>query len=70
MDARILYRLPEVLAQTGYKRSSLYKAILAGEFPPPRRLGQRAVAWHSSDIEAWANALPTAEHYKKVTAEK
>ncbi|MGV6826427.1 MAG: helix-turn-helix transcriptional regulator [bacterium] len=60
---KILIRLPEVLASTGYKRSSLYSAIASGEFPPPRRLGRRSVAWHVNDISTWADQLPTADHY-------
>ena len=47
-----IFRLPDVLQQTGYKRSTLYARIRAGEFPRPIALGLRAVGWLSSEVEA------------------
>jgi len=48
-----LIRLPEVTSETGLSRSTIYQKIKRGEFPPPIRLGARAVAWESSAIEEW-----------------
>ncbi len=53
MDRNIqICRLPEVLQRTGYRRSTLYARIRAGEFPRPIALGVRAVGWPSSEVEA------------------
>jgi predicted DNA-binding transcriptional regulator AlpA len=50
----IFLRLPEVKAITGLSKSSLYGLIRENSFPRPVRLGQRAVAWISSEIKQWA----------------
>ena len=46
-------RLPEVIARTGLKRSSIYAAIQAGTFPAQIPLGERAVGWDESEVSAW-----------------
>ncbi len=63
MGQQLLLRLHDVLVLTSLKRSSLYKAIQEGKFPPPKKLSDKSVAWKVSDIEEWANALPVASHY-------
>jgi len=52
MTSRIL-RLPEVKANVGLSRSTIYLRIEEGSFPKPISLGARAVGWLESDIEAW-----------------
>ena len=47
-------RLPEVKAVTGLSKTSLYELIREKRFPPPVRLGQRAVAWVRSEVNQWA----------------
>lgn len=49
----VLLRCPAVLEQTGLKRSSLYKLMFAGEFPPPVKITAKAVAWPSNEVDAW-----------------
>ena len=46
-------RLPEVINRTGYRRTSIYEKISEGSFPAPVKLGPRAVAWLSTEIDAW-----------------
>lgn len=46
-------RRPEVESRTGLSRSSIYALMDRGEFPRPRRIGKRAVAWDEADIEHW-----------------
>lgn len=56
------WRLPEVLAFTGFKsRSHLYMLAKAGRFPKPLEIGPNSIAWRRREIEAWANSLPVAE---------
>jgi predicted DNA-binding transcriptional regulator AlpA len=48
-----LLRLPKVCEDTALPPSSIYDAIAAGEFPPPVKIGRRAVAWPKCHIDAW-----------------
>ena len=54
--SRMIYRRPQVEQLIGLSRSTIYKAISEGSFPPPIRLGKRAVGWLQSDIEDWLQA--------------
>lgn len=51
-------RLPAVIEKTGLSRSSIYRLIQEGKFPPPVKLSARASAWFERDIDEWLNALP------------
>ena len=48
-----IWRLPKVLATIGMKRSWLYSEVAATRFPAPVKIGQRAIGWKRSDVEAW-----------------
>lgn len=48
-----IWRLPDVLNQTGLSRSTIYEMIGRGEFPRQVKLGPRAVGWSSDDVVAW-----------------
>ena len=63
---RRLIRIEEVLAITGISKSVIYEMIKRGEFPRQRRIGQRSVGWHQSDIDDWLDSLPpaTEENWK------
>lgn len=52
-----LLRLPSVQAKTGLSKSEIYRRIKEDTFPKPLKLGARAVAWPSSAIDAWVQAL-------------
>ena len=56
-----LLRRPEVESRTGLSRSAIYARMAAGEFPRPRRIGRRAVAWDEADIERWLAARVEAD---------
>ena len=58
-ETRIL-RLPEVLTITGLSRSQIYRMVAAGQFPPPVRIGERAVGWREEDVQHWLESRPTA----------
>ena len=51
--AKRFIRLPEVISRTGYRRTSIYEKIAEGTFPASIKLGPRAVAWVSEEIEKW-----------------
>ena len=48
-----LERLPQVCARTGFSKSELYRRISLGTFPAPVKLGERASAWSSVEVDAW-----------------
>ena len=56
-EDRLLTRA-EVQRRTGLGRTAIYRAMRAGEFPEPYRVGRTAVRWSQREIEAWAAALP------------
>jgi prophage regulatory protein len=53
MNSEYLLRLPQVLARVGLSRSTVYQRMADGLFPVPVSLGERAVAWKSSEIDKW-----------------
>lgn len=58
-----LLTTPEVLALTGYKsRTTLWRRVKAGKFPPPVALSETAVRWNSAHIDAYIASLP-AQRY-------
>jgi len=63
--AEVLLKMPKVRERCALSRSELYRRIRSGQFPAPVSIGSRAVAWRSSDIDAWvASRLkkPQEEH--------
>jgi len=46
-------RLPEVSEIVGLRRTAIYKGAKAGSFPPPVRVGARAVRWKLSEVQSW-----------------
>lgn len=46
-------RLPEVKAETGYSGSSIYALVKEKKFPAPIKLGPRARAWDSDEVDEW-----------------
>ena len=56
IPARVFARLPTVIQATGLGRSTIYRLIASGAFPPPVHLGLRAVAWRWSDLDRWSES--------------
>ena len=51
-----ILRLPEVSQATGLSRSTIYRLVQAGNFPPSLKLTPRTIGWYSTDIETWIAA--------------
>ena len=51
-----LLRLPDVEATTGCKKSTIYKLMKEGKFPPCVRITARMAAWPESAVLAWVHA--------------
>lgn len=56
---RIL-RQPLVCEKTGRADATLWKDVSEGTFPPPIRIGPRAVGWRESEVNAWLEACSLA----------
>lgn len=52
-EAQTILRRKQVESRIGLSRSTLYDYIQAGRFPPPIRVGTRAVGWLASEVDAW-----------------
>ena len=59
MTDRMLH-IEEVMEMTGLSRATIYRKMRKGQFPKPLKLGDRAVRWRQSEIEAWLASLPRA----------
>jgi prophage regulatory protein len=56
----MLIRMPEVMARTGLKRSTLYNLMNAGRFPVCVKISDRINGWPVAEIDDWI-AARTAE---------
>jgi prophage regulatory protein len=48
-----IIRLQTVLARTGLSRSTLYRKIAEGTFPPQVRISVHGAGWHESAVNRW-----------------
>lgn len=48
-----IIRLPDVQALVGLSKATIYRYIKEGSFPKPRKIGSRAVAWATAEIDEW-----------------
>ena len=53
-------RIAAVMDRVGLRRTSIYDYIKKGNFPPPIRIGEKAVAWREADIERWISEREVA----------
>ncbi|WP_162595242.1 helix-turn-helix transcriptional regulator [Variovorax sp. PBL-E5] len=51
--APAFYRLREVSRISALSRSTIYRRIAEGRFPPPVTLGGRASGWAREALQAW-----------------
>src|SRR5688572_15612737 len=62
---RRLDRLPVVRKACGLSRSEIYRRMKAGTFPQSVPIGDSAVAWVSSEVDAWVEQRIAARDAKK-----
>lgn len=48
-----IIRLKTVLSRTGLSRSTLYRKIAEGTFPPQVKISIHGAGWHESAINGW-----------------
>ena len=56
--APMMLDLPKVASTLSVSESTVQKLLREGSFPKPRQVSGRRVAWLTTEIEAWAHALP------------
>ncbi|AQR74184.1 hypothetical protein BXU08_11450 [Sphingomonas sp. LM7] len=54
-------RIKEVRERTGLSRSTIYRRIQDGTFPPHYTLGGRTTAWRNGEVQAWIDARIAAQ---------
>ena len=59
-DEGRLLRIEEVEVMTGLAKSTIYRLVKEGSFPPPVRVGKRAVRWKEWEVREWIRSRPPA----------
>lgn len=57
----LLIDKPEVARRCFLSTRTIERMIVAGEFPPPLRIGRSRVAWRTSEVESWLAARPRVQ---------
>lgn len=55
-----LMRFKDVSRTCCRGRTAIYGDIKKGEFPAPVKIGRRAVAWRTNEVQAWVEARARA----------
>lgn len=66
MPNRII-RLRTVIDRTGLSRSTIYRKIIEGTFPPQLKVGVHAAGWSEAEVDRWV-ANPPA--YRAIEVER
>ena len=53
--APAFFRIGDVMRITALSRTTLYRRIAEGMFPPPVHLGGRACGWTPAALQVWIN---------------
>ena len=48
-----IIRMKTVQARTGLSRSTIYRKMADGTFPPKLKISTNGAGWHESDINLW-----------------
>ena len=64
-----MLRPPEVVKRTGLSRTTLWRRVRAGKFPPPVVLGPNAIGWPASAVAEWLAARPRRTYGAESTYE-
>ncbi len=52
-----LLSVPEVCRLVAMHKTTVYKLVRQGKFPPPVKTTGKASRWRSSEVERWINGL-------------
>ena len=59
-----ILRQPSLRSKTGRANATTWKDVKEGTFPPPIRIGPRAVGWRESEVNAWLEACSISTRAK------
>lgn len=62
MQQQAIIRRTQLPVILGISLATIDRLRARGEFPVPRKLGQQAVGFLRSDIDAWLASRPMAHH--------
>ncbi|WP_215753922.1 AlpA family transcriptional regulator [Acetobacter sp. P5B1] len=60
-DLDYIIRPATVAKMCGVDRSTIYRWVKRGDFPPPIRAGRNTSGWWASTIQRWQQALTSQE---------
>ncbi|MDC4236826.1 helix-turn-helix transcriptional regulator [Pasteurella multocida] len=55
-----LIKLNQVMGKTTLSKSTIYRLIKTSDFPRPKKLSLRAVAWLESEVDEWIEERSSA----------
>ncbi len=64
-----ILRPREVIARTGLSRTTIWRRVRAGSFPPPLVLGENSIGWTAQSIEDWLESRPRRTYSAEVAPE-
>lgn len=53
-------RIGEVCELVGVSRTTIWRWVRSGHFPPKRQLGPNSVGWPAHEVEQWLVDRPTS----------
>ncbi len=56
-----ILRVPQVVELTGLSRLTIHRLVQMGRFPPPFKLGLRAIGWRRADLERFLAGRPAVK---------
>lgn len=54
-------RRPAVCELVGLSSATIVRLVARGEFPAPRKIGDRSVAWSRAEVEQWFASRPVSD---------
>jgi len=54
---KILLKLSDVIELTSLSKSTIYRLVKRGEFPPPLKIGDQCSRWRREDLKQWTAQL-------------
>ncbi len=58
----VMLLFPDVIRRVGWSRTTIWRKVRAGEFPPPLSLGKNSVGWPSVFIDDWIASRPQVNY--------
>lgn len=65
-----IIRLKTVLDRTGLSRSTMYRKIAEGTFPPQVKISVHGAGWHESAVNDWIADPASYGRISRVTSER